>query len=123
VYAKIIVDIKHEEVNQAYDYRIPDHLINDTKKGMRVIVPFGAQTRMGFIIDVFEKSDTATKDIIEVLDEIPTITDEMFLIIDHLQKQSLGLYSAVFATVIPSEITLTYEKDFMISLIKKVYGI
>lgn len=111
MYAKIIVDIKHEEVNQAYDYRIPESLVDDIKKGMRVIVPFGAQTRMGFVVDILKISDSATKEIIELLDVIPTISDEMFEIIDYLQNQSLSLYSAVFQTVIPSEITLSYEKD------------
>ena len=78
MFAKVILDIKHEEVNKAYDYHIPDSLVSDLKKGMRVIVPFGAQTRMGFVISIFEISESATKDIIEILDVIPTISDELF---------------------------------------------
>lgn len=111
MFAKVILDIKHEEVNKAYDYHIPDSLVSELKKGMRVIVPFGAQTRMGFVISIFEISESATKDIIEILDVIPTISDELFFIMDYMIENSLSLYSAVFDTVIPSGLTMHYDKD------------
>lgn len=124
MFAKVILDIKHEEVNKAYDYHIPESLVNDLKKGMRVIVPFGAQTRMGFVVSVFEQSESATKDIIEILDVIPTISDELFYIMEHMMESSLSLYSAVFDTVIPSGLTMHYDKDIYLldeALLPKEY--
>ncbi len=111
MYAKIIVDIKHEDVNKAYDYCVPESLVADLKKGMRVIVPFGAQTRMGFVLELLDKSSSATKEIVEILDVIPTISEELFQIMDYINDHSLSLYSAVFDTVIPSGLTMHYDKD------------
>ncbi len=110
MYVKVIVDIKHQDVNKAYDYRVPEHLINDIQKGMRVIVPFGAQTRMGFVVDVFDKSESATKDVIELLDETPAISDELFLIMDDIDQHTISLYSSIFDTVIPSGLAVKYDK-------------
>ncbi len=80
-------------------------------------MPFGAQTRMGFVTDIIDKSQTATKEILDVLDDIPTISKELFYLIDNINKQSSELYSSIFDTVIPGEIKLDYDKD--IHLINK----
>jgi primosomal protein N' (replication factor Y) len=111
MFAKVIIDIKHQNVNHHYDYIINDTFKDDLKIGMRVLVPFGAQTRMGFVTDVVEKSSTATKEILDILDDVPTISDELFFIIKDIHKQSSELYSSIFDTVIPGEIKLDYDKD------------
>lgn len=114
MYAKVIVDIKHEQVNQAFDYHIPEDMINDLKIGMRVIVPFGAQTRMGYVIEIMDSSVEETKDIMHILDITPTINDELFLIINDLLKKTHALYSEVFECVIPSELSMDYDKEIII---------
>lgn len=48
---RVITDIQHEAVDQTYDYFVPEHL-NHIEKGMRVIVPFGAQTRLAYVVEV-----------------------------------------------------------------------
>ncbi|MCD4826893.1 MAG: primosomal protein N' [Acholeplasmataceae bacterium] len=111
MFAKVIIDIKHQQVNHHFDYIIPDVLLDDLKIGMRVLVPFGAQTRLGFVTNITTTSMTATKEIIDILDNKPTISDELFHIIDDIKKHSSELYSAIFDTVIPSEIKLDYDKD------------
>lgn len=111
MYAKIIIDIKHEDVNHFYDYIIPSSLEDDIKKGMRVVVPFGHQMRMGYVIELMNESHQAQKEIIELLDVIPTVTDETFMLIDHLLEKTNDLYSAVFETVVPAEIGLDYFQD------------
>ncbi len=45
LYAKVIVDISHANVDRLFDYRIPDGM--ELKTGMRVAVPFGRQTLEG----------------------------------------------------------------------------
>jgi primosomal protein N' (replication factor Y) len=111
MFAKVIIDIKHQNVNHHYDYIINDELKDDIKIGMRVLVPFGAQTRMGFVTDLIEKSSTATKEVLDILDDVPTISDELFYIINDIHKQSSELYSSIFDTVIPGEIKIDYDKD------------
>ena len=111
MYAKVIVDIKHEQVNQAFDYHIPDEIKNDLEIGMRVIVPFGAQTRMGYVVDITDYSDEQTKDIIHMLDIIPTINEELFMLIKTVLDETHALYSEVFECVVPSELSMDYDKE------------
>ncbi len=111
MYASILIDIKHKDVNRFFDYTIPTSLETDIKVGMRVVVPFGNQKRMGYVIKLLNDSQQATKEIIEILDVIPTIQAETFLLIDHILKQTNDLYSAVFETVVPAEIGLDYYVD------------
>ncbi len=116
MYARILMDIKHEDVNRFFDYAVPSTFEQDIKKGMRVVVPFGHQTRMGYVIKLLHESEEATKDIIALLDIIPTIQDETFYVIDYILEETNELYSAVFETVVPREIGLNYYQD--IRLIK-----
>ena len=54
--AKVIVDVPAKQTNRPFDYRIPDHLQQVIKKGMRVIVPFGPRKVQGFVIAIVEES-------------------------------------------------------------------
>lgn len=110
MFAKVIVDIRHEEVNHEFDYLIPQSFEDFLVRGMRVLVPFGSQTRMGYVIQVMHTSDSATKEIIEVLDIIPTINEELFEIFDYIVKTAPSLLASVFMTVIPSELLVRYQK-------------
>ncbi len=114
--AKVIVDIKHEAINQEFSYLIPNRFQTFLKKGMRVLVPFGAQMRMGFVVELVEKSDKATKEIADVLDITPTINEETFKLIDEIMLYAPNLYSSIFSTVCPSEIMMSYQKEVKLLL-------
>ncbi len=110
MYAKVIVDIKHQEVNHSFDYIVPEIYGAFLERGMRVLVPFGNQNRLGYVIELMKESQDATKMILEVLDAYPTIDEELFVIINDILKYSPSLYSEVFATVIPNELLVSYHK-------------
>src|SRR5690554_7567041 len=86
LFARVLIDVKAKELNRLFDYIIPNEELSSIDKGMRVIVPFGEQKRLGFVIDIVEESDLATKKIIEVLDITPTISLESFKYIEFLSK-------------------------------------
>ncbi|MDX9691652.1 MAG: primosomal protein N' [Acholeplasmataceae bacterium] len=111
MYAKIIVDISHHEVNQLFDYIIPSAMEGFLEKGSRVYVPFGAQKRLGFVMEITEHSDEATKEILSCLDIVPTLDDEHFLMIEHLKLQGPNLYHELLKTVINPELLVTYTKE------------
>lgn len=111
MFAKIIIDIRHEEVNQTYDYIIPEAFKGFLVRGMRVLVPFGAQERLGFVIEIIESSLDATKPIIDVLDVVPTIDDELFMMIEYMKNEAPNIISSLFHTVVPSELFLNYQKE------------
>lgn len=112
MYAEVVIDIKHEEVNQVYDYIIPLAFEGFLTRGMRVLVPFGLSShlRLGIVINTKHNSFSATKEIHEVLDSVPTIDDEMFLMLDVMSKGSKELISSLYQTVIPKELTVNYQK-------------
>ena len=41
MYADIIVDISHENLDKIYQYRIPDELLSQVFIGVQVNIPFG----------------------------------------------------------------------------------
>ncbi len=114
--ASIIVDIVNIDLNKQFDYMIPSQYEAILKKGMRVVVPFGGQLRLGYVISIFEESDKANRYIEDVLDVVPTVNDETFMLIDYLYQETHQIYASIFETVVPNQIHLKYQK--LISLIK-----
>ncbi|PKK96727.1 MAG: primosomal protein N', partial [Tenericutes bacterium HGW-Tenericutes-3] len=111
MFAKVVIDIKHEEINRYFDYIIPEEFQVFLERGMRVIVPFGSQTRMGYVTSIVEKSENATKEILDVIDVVPTINEETFLLIDEILAYAPNLYSSIFSTVLPKGLQMAYQKE------------
>lgn len=71
--AEIIINTIAKELNQTYDYIIPDLILKDIEIGSRVFVPFGKiKSKEGFVVAIKEKSEFANKEIIKVEDSILT---------------------------------------------------
>lgn len=67
--AEIIINSIAKELNRSFDYIIPEELTEKVKVGARVFVPFGrTKKEEGFVIDIKESSEFATKEIISVED-------------------------------------------------------
>lgn len=58
-YANIIIDISHEKVDRAFQYRIPDELMGRLEPGMCVQVPFGAGNRLrqGYVMEITDRAE------------------------------------------------------------------
>jgi len=56
-YADVIIDISHEKVDRPFQYRIPEHMLDELEVGMCVAVPFGRGNtlRRGYVTDITEK--------------------------------------------------------------------
>ena len=75
MFAKVIVDIAHSQVDKVFEYSCPDGLA----VGSRVKVPFGGRKIDGFVIDVSPLSSypaDKVKSIAEVFDEPPALLPE-----------------------------------------------
>lgn len=69
--AEIIVNSTAKQLNRTFDYIIPKQIEKQLKIGSRVFVPFGRiKSQEGFVIDIKENSEFATREIIEVEDSI-----------------------------------------------------
>ncbi len=110
MFVSVIIDLKVKELDQKYDYIVPVELQDLVQIGQRVVVSFGNMERMGYIVDILDKSSNATKPILEIVDLIPIISDEMFLIYDYLKNYTTSFKSAIIEAIIPSEFMHLYQK-------------
>lgn len=111
MYARVVVDIKHQHVNTYFDYQIPPRFAGFLERGMRVIVPFGEQRRLGFVIETMAESQAATRMIEDVLDVVPTLNEESFIMVDALLETRPTLHSSAIETVLPKELLVSYAKE------------
>jgi len=72
--AEVFLDLKAIEINHAFDYRIPDELIDKTGIGTIVIVPLGKRKEIGYVSRLKEKSDFPEKNLKKIEKIIVDIT-------------------------------------------------
>lgn len=108
--ARVIADINIPAVDRLFDYFIPDEELDTIEIGMRVIVPFGRQTRLGYVIELVESSEFATKTIIEVLDIIPSLDVEAFEYVKYLESINQSTLISILETILPKELFFKYQQ-------------
>src|SRR6056297_1481190 len=100
--ASVCVDVKAHEVDQTYDYLIPTRYNNMIEVGMRVIVPFGRRTIMGYVLSLKETSDfKRLKSIVKPLDVTPALTKEMIALALALSKQNISPLVSMIQAMLP----------------------
>lgn len=92
-YAEIIINHKSASVDRRFTYNIPEELCEDAKIGVRVVVPFGRYNKptMGIIVERTEnlKSEFKTKDIIQILDDKPLISEKRIELAKWIKEEYL----------------------------------
>ena len=106
MFADIIVDISHENLDRTFQYRIPDTLSGRVAVGDRVLIPFGRSDRQiqGFVLDISDKAKfdpQKTKDIISVVAD-DTLVEQKLIVLAHRMKEKYGsTMNRALATVLP----------------------
>src|SRR5690625_2802114 len=99
-------------VNQTFDYKIPEKFQTILKPGMRVVIPFGPRKITGFVIDRINKSEFEhLKEIIDVLDLTPVLTEELLTLGKWLAKETLSLYITTYQAMLPQVLKAKYKKE------------
>src|SRR5690625_4165350 len=81
---------------------------------MRVIIPFGPRKITGFVVDlVSESSYDSLREIIDVLDFTPVLTDEFISLGKWLAEETLCFYITAFQAMLPQVLKATYEKEIV----------
>jgi primosomal protein N' (replication factor Y) len=112
--AKVIVDVPASAINQTFDYRIPKKFQDMLKPGMRVIIPFGPRKIMGYVVGRTDVSEfDKLKEIIDVLDFIPALTEELLALGKWLADQTLSLYVTAFQAMLPQVLKSKYKKEIV----------
>ena len=105
MYAQVIVDVAHSQVDRIFAYSCPD----ETKVGCRVKVPFGGRVIDGFVVGVSRVSSypaDKVKSIVGAVDELPALVPECFSLMESIACRYRVPKAAALRLFIPSEMRL-----------------
>ena len=105
MFAQVIVDVAHSQVDKIFEYSCPD----DLKTGSRVKVPFGNRVIDGFVIGVSRTSvfpPEKIKPVAEIYDESPALVPECFSLMERISRRYRVPKAASLRLFIPSEMRL-----------------
>ncbi len=115
-FARVSVNIA--QLVQAYDYSVPDDLKGRLQPGSLVIVPLGAQTAQGVVIELLDEPSVAkTKSIQALVDDVPAVTRTQIELAHWLAKENLETVSACMDAMLPPGIS--QHTDILLKLIKE----
>ena len=105
MFAQVIVDIAHSQVDKIFEYSCPD----ETKVGSRVKVPFGGREIDGFVIGVSRVSSypaEKVKPLSRVFDEAPALVPECFSLMERISSRYRVPKAVALRLFVPSEMRL-----------------
>lgn len=106
LYADIIVDITHENLDRTFQYLIPEELEDRVSVGSRVVVPFGAGNRQieGFVLEVSKTAKFApekTKSIVSVLADDSLVEQKLIRLAYWMKVRYGSTMNRALSTVLP----------------------
>lgn len=120
-YADIIVNISHESVDRAFQYRIPERLAEVVHVGTCVQVPFGKGNKLlkGYVVsvsDVCNYEPQKIKEIHTVVEDGVSMEDRQIGMAAWIHKYYGGTMIQALRTVLPAKQTVKakeYKKVFL----------
>src|SRR6478609_812310 len=97
---------------QFFTYKIPTHLADGISVGSRIIVPFGQRKFVTGVIRSIHKTAPAnyqTKEVMDVLDLVPTMNSYQFTFMDWMAEYYLCSHGEVLQAALPSGFKLSSE--------------
>ncbi len=125
VYADIIIDIAHEQVDRPFQYKIPMSMRESLKEGMCVWVPFGKSNhlRKGYVTAFKEKPEwdpDRIKEIASLETGDVSVEDEQIQLAAFLKRNYGSTMIQALKTVLPAKKTIkSVEKRNIRLLISK----
>ncbi|WP_088043851.1 primosomal protein N' [Bacillus sp. EAC] len=115
-YASILVDVSVRQTDRPFDYKVPDRWQDAIQPGMRVIVPFGPRKVQGFVLSINETTKLEkVKEIEEVLDVMPVLTEELLLLGSYISEKTLCFLISAYQAMLPTAIKAVYKKHVQIT--------
>ncbi len=106
MYASVIVDIVHSEVDKIFDYSVPPEMEGAIAPGCRVTVPFGPKTLSGYVTALKDETEVATekiKPVRSLYDELPALTEECLDLAKRISERYRVPMAAALRLFLPSE--------------------
>ena len=108
MYAEVIVDIAHSNVDKIYEYSCGE----DVKAGSRVKVPFGGRVVDGFIVGLSETSaypPEKIKPLSYVYEEPPALVEECFSLMNELSARYRVPKAVCLRLFVPAEMKFQFQ--------------
>lgn len=113
MYAQVIVDVPTYHVDRPFDYRVPAKFASIIEPGMRVHVPFGRRSVLGFVVGLSSTTEVPQnklKSITALLDLEPVITSELLALAKWLKHETICFEIDALQVMLPSALRAKYEK-------------
>lgn len=112
--ASVIVNLSNSNVDQQFDYLVPNTMQDIIKVGSRVKVLFGGADRtiMGYVTFLKDQTDYSgkLKEIVELLDIEPLISENQLKLAKYIQYDSLSPFVRILNMMIPNALRLKTVK-------------
>lgn len=117
--ASIVVDIASKQVNQTFDYVVPEHLESIIQIGYRVRVLFGRRTILGFVVELKNQTEYKKKlrEISDIVDVYPVLNQEFVDLAKYIACHNFSYYAVALQTMIPSALKIKYQKVARVEVI------
>lgn len=119
MYINVLTEIKNKKLDKTFTYKVPFSLKNKVAIGKRVLIPFNHLTLEGYIVSLTDEAPLNPKEILEVLDEEPVLTEEMLLLGKFLHEKTLSSLTSCYDAMLPK--ALKAKKGTSINIKKQSY--
>lgn len=121
LYADIIIEISHEQLDKPFQYRIPDELRAELKVGASVKAPFGMGNRIinGYCINISDKPDypiEKIKDLIDINRDAFNAEGDLIALAWWMKSHYGGTMIQALSTVIPIKRKMNHKSAKKVEL-------
>ncbi|WP_193510004.1 primosomal protein N' [Cryobacterium sp. BB736] len=101
--ARVLIDSPLPQLDQLYDYRVPDALAETVRPGVRVKVPFRNRIASGYLVELATDADFTGKlsDLDSVVSAAPVLAPEVWALARRVADRAGGSASDVLRLAIP----------------------
>ena len=106
LYANIIVDISHENLDKIIQYAIPEHLQEELQVGMVAEFPFGMGNRLtkGYVVGITDQCEfdkSKIKSLIRIVEKDMGVESEFILLAEFISRNYGSTMLQALKTVVP----------------------
>jgi len=116
LFAEIAVEKAAYGFDRPFTYQVSAALERGIRAGMRVMVPFGTgnQTRIGVVLSLLTQAKGKTKEIQNVLDDEPVLTEEMLRLIPVMKKRYYCTLYEAAKTMLPAGLGFQIKNSYIL---------
>ena len=116
MFAGVIIDISHKDVDRPFTYAVPDHLQNVLKIGDSVLVPFGRgnKLRKGYVVSLSPRSsypEEGLKKIDSINQKEYSIEERMLRLAIWLRNRYGGTLNQALMLTVPSRVQVNPRQE------------